>query len=151
MPRISLFAALALIASTIPPAAAADVGVSIHVGDPSFYGRIDIGDVPPPRVIYTRPVIVETQTVRVVEQPLYLRVPPGHAKKWRHYCGRYDACGRQVYFVQDSWYRDTYVPHYRRQHGHPGDEDKHRGKSKKHEGKHKHGHGHGHGHDRHHD
>ena len=37
----------------------AEVGMSVDVGQPGFYGQIDIGDVyPPPRVIYSRPVII---------------------------------------------------------------------------------------------
>lgn len=93
-------------------AVAADVGVSISVGQPGFYGRIDVGDYPypQPRVIYSRPIIVH----RGVEMydPIYLRVPPGHSRNWDRYCDRYDACGRPVYFVNDSWYNEIYVPQY---------------------------------------
>ena len=59
--------------------------------------------------------------VGVARAPLYLRVPPGHARDWRRYCGRYDACGAPVYFVQDTWYRNVYAPRYRADHGYPGD------------------------------
>lgn len=97
-------------------ALAADVGVSISIGEPGFYGRIDIGDYPypRPRLIYPNPIIVHPG---VYYEPLYLRVPPGHAKNWKRYCGRYDACGYPTYFVQDSWYRHEYVPIYRQRHG----------------------------------
>jgi hypothetical protein len=99
------------------PVFAADVGVSISVGQPGFYGRIDIGDYPypQPRVIYSRPIVVQRQVE--VYEPLYLRVPPGHAKNWKRYCGRYEACGYPVYFVRDSWYQNDYVPYYRERHG----------------------------------
>lgn len=112
----SFFVSFALISASIS-ASAADVGVSVSIGQPGFYGRIDIGDYPypPPRVIYSRPVIIERQVE--IYEPLYLRVPPGHAKNWKRYCGRYEACGRQVYFVQDSWYRNEYAPVYREYHG----------------------------------
>lgn len=43
-----------------------------------------------------------------MRQPIYLHVPPGHAKNWRSYCGRYDACGQPVYFVR-SWYQRYYA------------------------------------------
>lgn len=97
---------------------AADVGVSISIGQPGFYGRIDIGDYPYPipRVIYSRPVVVHRH-VDVMYEPLYLRVPPGHRKNWKNYCGRYDACGYPVYFVQDGWYHNEYAPIYRQRHG----------------------------------
>lgn len=118
MKRLSILAALALLTL---PALAADVGVSVTVGEPGFYGRIDIGSFPQPRVIYREPIIVRRSPV-VIHEPIYLHVPPGHAKHWRKHCGRYDACGRRVFFVQDRWYNDVYVPRYRDRHGrHDGD------------------------------
>lgn len=113
--RCFLFAALT--AAAAMPAFAADVGVSISVGEPGFYGRIDIGDFPPPVLIYPQPVVIQPPPPGIVHQPIYLRVPPGHAKNWRKYCYRYHACGQPVYFVQDRWYSDVYVPRYRERHG----------------------------------
>lgn len=103
---------------------------------PGVYGRIEIGNAPPPPVIYTQPVIIQRPAVVVQQPPLYLHVPPGHAKKWSKHCAKYNACGQPVYFVRVQ-----------------GDEDYERGKHKKH--KHKGGDGddqgrggkHGHGHD----
>ncbi|MGE5088379.1 MAG: glycine zipper 2TM domain-containing protein [Candidatus Levyibacteriota bacterium] len=92
---------------------AANAGVSVSVGQPGFYGRIDIGDLPPPPLIYAQPIEVVPAPVGVVEAPIYLRVPPGHAKHWSRHCREYDACDRPVYFVQDRWYQDVYVPRYR--------------------------------------
>lgn len=94
-------------------AVAADVGVSVTVSEPGFYGRIDVGRVPQPAVIYPRPIIIEQQPVTLVRQPIYLRVAPGHEKHWDKHCHRYNACGQPVYFVQDSWYREVYAPRYR--------------------------------------
>ena len=48
-----------LLAVVSLPSFGADVGVSVNVGQPGFYGRIDIGNAPPPRVIYAQPVIVQ--------------------------------------------------------------------------------------------
>ncbi|MDA8125823.1 MAG: hypothetical protein M0009_11635 [Deltaproteobacteria bacterium] len=104
--------ALMLMAST-STAKAADVGVSVSIGQPGFYGRIDIGDFPRPQIIHPRPIVVRPPRGRAVAEPIYLRVPPGHAKNWRKYCDRYDACGRPVLFVQDRWYNDVYAPRYR--------------------------------------
>jgi hypothetical protein len=102
------------VATLATPALATDVGVSVKIGQPGFYGRI------------------------------YMRVPPGHAKNWKKYCHQYDACGYPVYFVQDSWYEHDYVPNYREYHrdrhgDHGGDyyEDhrkENHGNSKKHDG-----------------
>jgi hypothetical protein len=110
------------IATFANSALAADVGVSVNVGQPGFYGRIDIGDYPYPRpiVIYPQPRIVER--VYVEREPIYLRVPPGHAKNWGKHCYKYNACGERVYFVQDSWYNREYVPHYREYHRDRGDD-----------------------------
>ncbi|MDR3412029.1 MAG: hypothetical protein P4L87_13975 [Formivibrio sp.] len=108
-----LFAAVLVSAATT--ALAADVGVSVSIGQPGFYGRLDIGDYPPPQVLYRQPVIVER--VPIERPPIYLRVPPGHAKHWSQHCREYNACGERVFFVQDNWYQQTYVPHYQERHG----------------------------------
>jgi hypothetical protein len=115
---------------------AVDVGVGVTIREPGVYGRIEIGtNAPPPPVIYRRPVVIAQPAVIVAEPPMYLYVPPGHAKKWRKHCHRYDACGRQVYFVREEWVQARYseahprkgAPVYAQERG----ED--------------HGHGHGHG------
>lgn len=96
-----------------------NVGVSIGIYQPGVYGRIDIGNSPPPLVINPRPIVIMQSPVR---EPLYLYVPPGHQKHWDKHCGEYDACGRPVYFVREEWVRDRYEES--RGHGH--------GKKKKH-------------------
>lgn len=118
MKRFLITAALAA-ATLATPALAADVGVSISVGDPHFYGRLDIGDYPQPQVIYRRPIMVER--VEVDRPPVYLRVPPGHRKHWNRHCREYNACGERVFFVRDEWYNREYVPRYRERHGDRGD------------------------------
>jgi hypothetical protein len=159
----TLIIAAALCAAALP--ATAQTNVSISVGQPGFYGRIDLGDFRAPPVVYAQPVIIERRAHYVAE-PIYLRVPPGHQKHWSKHCGQYNACGQRVLFVRDDWYQNTYAPRYREQYrdgrwhdggreyaggrdrDHDGDHDRddHRG------GKHKdkdHGHGNGHGHGKH--
>ena len=111
MKRFLFAAALAL--ATVP-ALAADVGVSINIGQPGFYGQIDIGGYPPPQVIYQQPRVIYRSAVN--RQPIYLNVPRGHARNWRKHCRQYNACGERVYFVQNNWYERQYVPHYQKQH-----------------------------------
>jgi hypothetical protein len=115
MKRFIIAAAVAA-ATFTTPALANDVGVSVSIGQPGFYGRIDIGDYPypPPRVIYRQPRVVER--VVIEREPVYLRVPPGHAKNWSKHCHKYNACGERVYFVRDDWYEREYAPHYREYH-----------------------------------
>ncbi len=150
-----LLIAAAVTAATLSLPAAAQISVSI--GQPGFYGRLDIGGFPPPPLLYPQPVII--QPVPIERPPLYLHVPPGHARDWRRHCREYNACGERVYFVQDNWYQREYVPRYQERHGGRGydrdgyrggdhgydrrnyrDEDRGRGRDEEH--------GHGHGRDR---
>jgi hypothetical protein len=110
-----LIIGMALCAAALP--ALAQTNVSISVGQPGFYGRINVGDFAPRPVLYApQPVIIE-RAPHFVAEPLYLRVPPGHRMHWARYCGRYAACGRPVLFVRDDWYTGAYVPAYRRHYG----------------------------------
>jgi hypothetical protein len=119
-------------------AQAADVGVSVQVGQPGFYGRIDIGNAAPPPVVVAEPVWVQRQPVRV--QPVYMRVPPGHQKHWDKHCREYNACGVPVYFVKEDWYQERYS---RR------DDDRRRDDRRGDDDDQGHGKGHGKGHDKH--
>ena len=121
---------LLLLAAAALPAFAADVGVSVSVGQPGFYGRIDIGNAPPPVLIYPQPVVIQKVYVAQSPPPLYLHVPPGHAKKWSKHCHKYDACSRPVYFVKDDWYNNVYVPHYRQVHASSNGKGHGKGKNK---------------------
>lgn len=146
-----LAAALAL-AAMVQPAQArdVDVGVSVQIGQPGFYGRIDIGDAPRPRLIYAEPLIISRPPPRVIYEPVYLRVPPGHERHWRKHCHRYEACGRPVYFVRDDWYQRVYVPHYHHRHPdyrHDRRDDWRDGRREDWRDERGRGHGHGHGRD----
>lgn len=112
--RCFLFA-VALALAAIP--ALAQVGVSINVGAPDFYGQIFLGNAPRPQLVYAQPVVVAPVPQYVGAAPIYLRVPPGQARHWSKHCARYNACGRPVYFVRDGWYRTEYMPYYRSHHG----------------------------------
>ena len=142
---------------------AADVGVSVSVNQPGFFGRIDINQPPPPAaLILPQPVLIAPPPVQVVRPaPVYLRVPPGHEKKWGKHCAKYNACGVPVYFIRDSYYQQHYVVQQppRVVHGTPvlvvrerdGDGHGHgrgHGKGRDDDG-HGHGHGHGKGHGKH--
>ncbi len=115
---LSAFVAISTIGIT-----SAQAGVSVSIGQPGFYGQLDIGDYyPRPQVLYADPRVIYVEPAYRYAQPIYLRVPPGHAKRWSNYCGRYNACGRPVYFVQDNWYQNVYAPRYQdyRQRGDDG-------------------------------
>ena len=108
-----LFFAAAL--AVTAPVFAANAGMSLSIGQPGFYGRLDIGNYPRPQLVYQRPIVIER--VSLGHPPIYLHVPPGHAKNWRKHCREYNACGESVYFVQDTWYDREYVPRYQEHHG----------------------------------
>ena len=121
-----LMGAVLCAATLAQSAIAADLGVSVNIGHPGFYGRLDIGGYPPPPLIYAEPIVV--QRIHSPRPPIYLRVPPGHAKHWHKYCHRYNACGVPVYFVEDHWYTHEYAPLYveRRGGAHDGRHDHYR-------------------------
>lgn len=138
--KLSLSVALLVCAS----AQAADVGISVQFGQPGFYGRLDLGNFQQPQLIYREPRIVERVTVR--REPLYLVVPPGHAKKWEKHCSKYHACGHPVYFVEERWYNEVVVARHRDVQYHEHDRNKEGGRNEKHgHGK---SHGKGKGHDK---
>jgi hypothetical protein len=121
---------------------AGDLGINVilsgHVA-PGVYGQVQLGNTSPPPVVYAQPMLIEPQAAP--PPPVYLHVPPGHAKNWRKHCREYNACNRPVYFVRSAEYEPDYG---RRNHGH--DRDDHR-----HDRDDDHGHGHGHDHDHDHD
>ena len=130
--------ALALSAAT-SVLAGTDVAVSIGINQPGVYGRINIGNAPPPVVVHSQPVVIAPSPVAVQQSPIYLYVPVAHQQNWRSYCGRYNACGQRVYFVKEQWVRERWE-HEHERHG------KHRGHDHKHGHDHRGKHGRGHDH-----
>lgn len=106
--------------------------VNVTVGGavaPGVYGEIAIGNNPVPPVINAQPVIMAPAVPAAA--PLYLYVPTEYRADWGHYCRRYDACGRPVYFVEiderDRWWQyrreREYNKEYRRHRDHDDDDD----------------------------
>ncbi|MEA3176424.1 MAG: hypothetical protein QOF42_3835 [Gammaproteobacteria bacterium] len=113
---------------------------------PGVYGQVAIGNDAPPPVVYAQPVILQPQYAPL--PPIYLHVPPDHARNWRLHCHEYNACNRPAYFVRSQEYDPEYRRHYHdhererelerqrweereRNHGrgHDGDEHGHRNES----------------------
>jgi len=117
VPSLALVAAMA-----VPAAAQTSVGVSVTINQPGVYGRVDIGNLPPPAVVLPQPVVIAPTPVAVYQRPVYLYVPPGHQKNWAKHCARYAACGQPVYFVQEAWVRERWEhsDHDRPSHGKSG-------------------------------
>ena len=116
--KSALFAALFTL---FPLAVLAQQGpAAAPIGDPGYYGQVDLAGAAPPPVVYSTPVIV--QQTPVYYPPVYLRVPPMYYQNWGQYCGYYNACSYPVFFVQDGWYMNWYSPWYRRYYpyGRPG-------------------------------
>jgi len=90
------------------PAFAQEVRVTIS-GEvaPGVYGRVDFGTRPPPPVLYPQPVII-LRSAQPAPGPIYMHVPPGHAKNWSKHCKKYNACGAPVYFVKSAEYEPGY-------------------------------------------
>lgn len=109
-----------LAAGLAAPPAEAQVGLTIQLGDPRYNGRLDVRDgwgwgagLPTDALLLPRPVTVNRGWRDRPPAPLVLRVPPGHAKKWKKHCHRYGACDVPVVFVRDDWYRDVSIPRWR--------------------------------------
>ena len=120
---------------------AGDLGINVLLSGqvaPGVYGQVQIGNASPPPVVYAQPMLIEP--VEAPPPPVYLHVPPGHARNWRKHCREYNACNRPVYFVRSAEYEPDYE---RRRHDREDDQGRGHG--------HDEGHGHGHGHDKHED
>ncbi len=104
-------ALLAVLAAGSSYAGGVDVRVMLS-GEvvPGVYGQVTFGDDRPPPVVYAQPVVIEPQYAP--PPPIYLHVPPGHAKDWRRHCHEYNACNRPVYFVRSQEYDPEYQRHY---------------------------------------
>ena len=112
---------------------------------PGVYGQVSLGSEAPPPVVYAQPVVIEPQYATAA--PIYLHVPPGHAKNWRKHCREYNACNRPVYFVRSQEYDPEYQRHYE---DHERERAEARQRWEERERDHGHGHDdHGHGHDDH--
>lgn len=74
---------------------------------PGVYGQVQIGNEGPPPLVYAQPMLIEPQ--RAPLPPVYLHVPPEHAKNWRKHCREYNACNRPVYFVRSKEYEPGYA------------------------------------------
>ena len=51
-------------------------------------------------------IVKQPRPVAVV--PVYMHVPPGHAKNWSKHCHKYNACAQPVYFVKSAEYEPGY-------------------------------------------
>ena len=117
-----------VLGAAAPLSNAGDVSVGVTISGeitPGVYGRVDISNRPPLPLVYAEPVVIVRPPPRVVFQPIYLHVPPGHARNWGKHCAEYQACNRPVYFVKSAEYEPTYKP---------DDRGKGRGKSGEHHG-----------------
>ncbi len=123
---LRLWGAAAVLFWVAAGAAHAQAYVNATVGGelaPGVYGRIQMGNAPPPPLLYPQPVIIHQPAVVVPRSPIYLYVPPGHAKNWGKHCARYNACNQPVYFVKepprrhdDRGYGKQHEPRYDKRH-----------------------------------
>lgn len=108
------------LATQITPAFASDLGVNVILSGevrPGIYGQVQLGNAPRPVLVYERPRVIVVNKRYAHEEPVYLHVPPGHAKHWDKHCREYHACSRRVYFVRS----EEYDPHYHRHENHDND------------------------------
>jgi hypothetical protein len=108
---------------------------------PGVYGQVVLGSRPPPPVLYQQPMVVQPVMGAPPGEPLYLHVPPGHAKHWRKHCHEYHACDRPVYFVRSAEYEPGFDrARWEREHGHEHHDRGHHDEDRDHDrGDHDHG------------
>lgn len=112
---------VALLIGSAGVSRAGDLGIQVILSGqvaPGVYGQVQLGNGPPPAVVYSQPMLIEPQSSPL--PPVYLHVPPGHAKDWRKHCHEYHACNRPVYFIRSA----EYAPGYDHR-DHSRDHDKH--------------------------
>jgi len=103
--------------------------INLSIGgeiSPGVYGQVQFGNAPPPPVLYDEPRIIVRQPPNVMVQPMYLHVPPGHAKNWAKHCREYNACSRPVYFVKSREYEPGYRGRKDKGHRNQGRGEEHR-------------------------
>lgn len=96
-----------------------DLGISVILEKevaPGVYGRVEIGNDSRPNVYYRDPMLIVTDSRYARSRPVYLHVPPGHAKNWGKHCSKYHACDRPVYFVRSAEYDEHYHEDQERHH-----------------------------------
>ena len=136
---------------------AGDLGINIIVSGqvaPGVYGQVQLGNAARPPLVYAQPMLIEPQAAP--PPPVYLHVPPDHARNWRKHCREYNACNRPVYFIKSQEYEPEYQRHYQ-EHEREREMERQRFEERErqdrghgHEQDHGHGHDdHGHGHDDH--
>ena len=65
---------------------------------PGVFGQINVGNAPPPPVIYPQPILGGPAVYGA--PPIYVYAPIEETQNWGYFCGKYRACGMPVYFVQ---------------------------------------------------
>ncbi len=125
---------MCVVVLTHMPAQADDLGINVVLeGEvaPGVYGRVELGKDSHPAIYYPQPMVIVKNSRYSQYQPVYLHVPPGHAKNWGKHCHKYHACERPVYFVKSIEYEES----YQREHHQDNDHKKSDGKGKKGNGK----------------
>jgi hypothetical protein len=105
--KVALATIVAVTAS--PFAVAADPVATISEPvKPGVYGRLAMVSKATPALVYEQPMFIEPPAVAGKIEPVYLHVPPEHAKNWKKYCSKYKACDHPVFFVKSAEYEPGY-------------------------------------------
>jgi hypothetical protein len=125
-----IFSMAAVLFVGIGTCRAGDLSVNVILSGqvaPGVYGQVQLGNDRPPPLVYTQPMLIVAQPQP--PPPVYLHVPPGHARNWRKHCREYNACNRPVYFIRSAEYEPGFDrARYDREH-----EDRGRGRDGDHE------------------
>lgn len=123
---------------TCVSAQADDLGINVILeGEvtPGVYGRVELGNDSHPHIFYPEPRIAIKDSRYARYKPVYLHVPPGHAKNWDKHCHKYHACERPVYFIRSLEYEDSYQREHNRDYDRDHDRDHDRDYDRDHDSK----------------
>jgi hypothetical protein len=103
----------AIIAAT-PLLGVAQVNFNFSIGDPNYNGQIFIDNGQQPDVLNETPITGYPGPYNPSIQPIYLNVPLYVYEDWSQYCRYYGPrmCYKPVYFVDNDWYQNFYIPWY---------------------------------------
>src|ERR1700686_4901307 len=142
-----IFTLTAIMFAGIGSAHAGDLDIRVMLSGqvaPGVYGQVHLGNDRPPPVVYAQPMLIEP--MEAPPPPIYLHVPPEHARNWRKHCREYNACNRPVYFVRSQEYDPEYQRHYQ-DHERERELERQRWQDRERDQERDHDRGHGRGHD----
>jgi hypothetical protein len=110
--KVALATFVAMAVAPLAGAAEDSVATITEPVKPGVYGRLAMAATSKatPALVYEQPMFIEAPQMGARVEPVYLHVPPDHAKNWKKHCKQYKACDKPVFFVKSAEYEPGYKP-----------------------------------------